>query len=158
MAFSDFIANPSDQGLETYNHLFPSTQIGNGAGLDPMMPPLGGKYARGSSHSAGQKPNVDYHNYMASNALGSTMSDNNIAQQFAAIYDSPSRPSAYGEPEEPTQASSHGGHGHDEDKLRKRILELEDNKRQALLMVEKMDSELTTLRKANEIMRSYTGY
>ncbi|MCJ1385778.1 hypothetical protein MMC17_008902 [Xylographa soralifera] len=156
-ASSNSIANRRQQDLENYDYSFlgfdSSAQIGNGIDLDPM-PPLNVGFGRVSPQLTGQEANFDYRDYMASNNLRSAILDDNQISHSNAIYDSPGQPSACKEPEEPTQAGSHSGHRHDEDNLRNRILDLEDKRRQAWLTVENIDSKLTTLRKANDILRS----
>ncbi|MCJ1321826.1 hypothetical protein MMC15_007171 [Xylographa vitiligo] len=156
-AMSTSTVNRSQQDLGTYGFSFPgpgnNAQIGDATGLDPL-PPLDVEDARVSSQLTGREANYGYPGYMALNVLRSTISDEDTISQFAATYDSTGGPSAYTEPEEPIQAYSHSGYH--EDKLRSRILELEDNKHRALLMVKRMDSELITLRKAKEILSSDT--
>ncbi|MCJ1434303.1 hypothetical protein MMC27_003670 [Xylographa pallens] len=157
-AMSNPTANHNQQDLDPYGYSFPgsgnSAQIGDDMGFD-SMPPLNAGFSLVSSQSTGQEANYDYPDYMIPRTLGSTLSNDDMIPHPTAIYDSTGQPGADRELEEPTQASSQSGHRPDEDKLRKRIHELEDRRRRALLMVENMDSELTTLRKANEILRSY---
>ncbi|MCJ1417733.1 hypothetical protein MMC32_004078 [Xylographa parallela] len=157
-ALPNSIANHNQQDMDPYDYSFhdpgKSSHIGDDIGFD-SMPPLNPGFSLVPSQSTDQEASYGYPDYMPPNTLGPTISNDDRTARPTAIYDPPGQAVADREPEEPIQASSHSGHRPDEDKIRKRIIELEDRKRVALLMVENMDSELTTLKKANDILRSY---
>ncbi|MCJ1392768.1 hypothetical protein MMC18_005639 [Xylographa bjoerkii] len=157
-ALSNPTANPSQQDLQTYDYSFlgpgNSAQIGGRTGPNPLQPTDVGL---ASSQSTSQGANYDYRDYIASNTFKSTILDDDTISYTTTTDDYTGRPSAHREPEAPIQGSFRSGDHHNGDVLRKRILELEDGRRRELLILENMDNELATLRKADELLaKSYT--
>ncbi|MCJ1287622.1 hypothetical protein MMC26_006974 [Xylographa opegraphella] len=152
-AMSNSVANPSQQDLGTFDYSFLSpgnmSHIRDDTGFNSIPPP-DTEFANASSHSTGQEARYHYqdreagYHYqdrIAPNPLRSAIPDHHTTLHPTSIYDHDAR----------------GENRHDEDKLRKQILELEERKRQALLVVENMERELTTLREASAILSSYAG-